>query len=103
MPKILVTGGTGLIGKQLCNKLEKKGHKIVILTRNPKENNQFLWNIKNEYIDDKAFEKITHIIHLAGSGIAEKRWSKEVKQEIIDSRVKSTELLLKKIKGNILL
>lgn len=96
--KILITGGTGLIGKQLTKLLVSKGHEVVILSRNPKEENQFRWNISEGFIDDKAFENVTHIIHLAGAGIADKRWTNERKKELIDSRVKSANLLFKKVK-----
>lgn len=98
MARILITGGTGLIGKHLSKLLESKGHEVVILSRNPKETNQFRWSISEGYIDEKAFENVTHIIHLAGAGIADKRWTNERKKELIDSRVKSANLLLKKVK-----
>lgn len=98
MTKILITGGTGLIGKQLQKQLQEKNYEVVILTRNPKSKNEFLWNIKDNFIDEKAFENTTHIIHLAGAGIADKRWTTDRKKELINSRVKSTNLLLKKIK-----
>lgn len=98
MAKILISGGTGLVGKQLTKLLQSKGHEVVILSRNPKESNQFRWNISEEYIDEKAFENVTHIIHLAGAGIADKRWTTNRKKELIDSRVKSANLLFKKVK-----
>jgi NAD dependent epimerase/dehydratase family enzyme len=46
---------------------------------------QFVWNIDSGMIDAKAFEGVSAIIHLAGAGVAEKRWSDERKKEIIDS------------------
>ncbi|MDO6813328.1 TIGR01777 family oxidoreductase [Tenacibaculum soleae] len=98
MTKILITGGTGLIGKRLQKKLIEKKYEVVILSRNPKKKNEFLWNISNEFIDDNAFANITHIIHLAGAGIADKRWTDEQKKILIDSRVQSANLLLKKTK-----
>jgi len=98
MAKILITGGTGLIGKRLQKRLQEKNYEVGILTRNPKSKKEFLWNINEGYIDEKAFENTTHIIHLAGAGIADKRWTIERKKELINSRVKSTNLLIKKIK-----
>ena len=98
MVKVLITGGTGLIGKQLQKILFKKKYEVAVLTRNPTSKNEFRWNIKENYIDTNAFDNITHIIHLAGAGIADKRWTVERKKELINSRVKSTNLLLKKIK-----
>ncbi|WP_431166127.1 TIGR01777 family oxidoreductase [Tenacibaculum halocynthiae] len=93
MTKILITGGTGLVGKHLQEVLKKNNHEVSILTRTPKKSNEFRWNIKKGYIDENAFENITHIIHLAGAGIADKRWSKKRKVELIDSRVQSANLL----------
>ena len=98
MTKIAITGGTGLIGKQLTKKLLAKNYEVVILTRNPKSENEFKWNINEEYIDENVFKNLDYIIHLTGAGIADKRWTDKRKQEIIHSRVKSTNLLLQKIK-----
>ncbi|CAM1369989.1 TIGR01777 family oxidoreductase [Tenacibaculum xiamenense] len=98
MSKILISGGTGLVGMQLQNLLKSKGHEVSILTRNPKKANEFSWNIKEGIIDENAFANITHIIHLAGAGIADKRWSGKRKQEIIDSRVASANLLFNYVK-----
>ena len=99
MENVLITGGTGLIGSALNALLEKEGYNVRILSRNPKAKNQFKWNLKDQYIDDKAFEDLHHIIHLAGAGIADKRWTPKRKQVIIDSRVDSAELLLSKTKS----
>jgi uncharacterized protein (TIGR01777 family) len=90
---ILITGGTGLVGQLLSKKLTKKGHNVFILTRNPTRENEFYWNIENNKIDEKAFSDVDYIVHLAGAGIADKRWTVERKKEIIDSRTKSTALL----------
>lgn len=98
MIKVLITGGTGLIGKQLVKMLLIKGYEVAVLSRKPKEKNEFEWNISEGFIDKKAFENTTHIIHLAGAGIANKRWTKKRKQELIDSRVETTNLLLEKVK-----
>lgn len=98
MVKVLITGGTGLVGKHLQNTLKKHQIEIVILTRNPKKANEFKWDIKEGYIDESAFSGITHIIHLAGAGIADKRWTTKRKKELLDSRVQTANLLFKKVK-----
>ncbi len=98
MSKIVITGGTGLIGKLLQQKLEANKHNVVILTRNPKKENHFKWDLSSNFIDDKAFENVDYIIHLAGAGIADKRWITARKKELIDSRVQSATLLFSKIK-----
>lgn len=98
MVTVLISGGTGLIGKQLQQKLLEKNYQVKVLTRNPKAENEFRWDIKENFIDVAAFENVTHIIHLAGAGIADKRWTTERKKELINSRVKSANLLFKKVK-----
>lgn len=98
MSKVLITGGTGLVGSRLTELLLEKNHEVVILSRNPKEQNEFKWDIKNDFIDDKAFENIDYIIHLAGAGIADERWSDKRKKVIINSRVETANLLFKKVK-----
>tara|TARA_R110001599_G_scaffold101767_5_gene260134 strand:- start:5532 stop:6410 length:879 start_codon:yes stop_codon:yes gene_type:complete len=94
---VLITGGTGLVGQMLNNKLSDKGYIVRILTRTQKKENDFSWDIANNFIDEKAFENLDYIIHLAGAGIAEKRWTPKRKEEIITSRTKSTELVFNKI------
>lgn len=97
MAKILITGGTGLIGNALCKKLIENGHEVSILTRNLIKSNTikyFLWDVNKSTIDEKAFDGVEHIIHLAGSGIAEKKWTDERKKDIINSRVNSSKLIL---------
>ncbi|TYP97028.1 hypothetical protein C7447_10541 [Tenacibaculum adriaticum] len=96
--KILITGGTGLVGKHLTTKLEKEGYEVVILSRNPKKENEYEWNISKNYIDEKALKNTDYIIHLAGAGIADKRWTNERKKILIDSRVQSANLLFSKVK-----
>ena len=97
MATILITGGTGLIGKELTKKLTNKGHIVNILTRSPKKSNEFLWNSKDNFIDKDAFTNVTHIIHLTGAGIADKRWTNERKKELINSRVTTANLLFNKV------
>lgn len=93
MAKILITGGTGLVGTKLTEMLLYKKHTVVILSRNPKKENEFKWDVSKNYIDEKAFLNIDYIIHLAGAGIADKRWSEKRKKIIVDSRVKTANLI----------
>ncbi|MFO0321397.1 MAG: TIGR01777 family oxidoreductase [Bacteroidota bacterium] len=97
MAKILISGGSGLIGKALINKLTEDGHDVSILTRQPLKNNavkSYFWDIEHFKIDENAFDGIEHIVHLAGCGIADKKWTHVRKKEIIDSRIKSAKLIL---------
>lgn len=98
MSKILITGGTGLVGSRLTEMLVDKNHEVVVLSRNPKNKNEFKWDISKAFIDEKVFENTDYIIHLAGAGIADERWSEKRKQLIIDSRVESANLLFHKVK-----
>lgn len=99
MAKILITGGTGLVGKRLTAMLKERNHEVRILSRSPKGVNEFKWDVSKSFIDDKALDNIDFIIHLAGAGIADKRWSNERKKVIIDSRVDTANLLFHKIKA----
>ena len=99
MASILITGGTGLVGKELSKSLEKKGHQILILSRNKSTNpNHYYWNIDKNYIDSNAIIKANYIIHLAGAGIADSRWTSKRKKILLESRVKSANLLFEKVK-----
>jgi uncharacterized protein (TIGR01777 family) len=106
MATILITGGTGLIGRELSSSLVKKGYDVIILSRNPKAHKAegkiryAHWDIDKQQIDIAALGAADHIVHLAGAGVADKRWSESRKKEIVDSRVKSGELLVKVMKEN---
>jgi hypothetical protein len=101
MKTILVTGGTGLIGKKLCGLLQSKGYKVLILSRsNSKNPTIFEWNLEQNYIAIEAIINTDYIIHLAGESIADKRWTAARKQAIINSRVQSTNLLFNTIKAH---
>lgn len=100
MSTILITGGTGLLGSALTKMLIDKGHKIITLTRTkkPSEDNNIsyaLWDIKEQRIDNSAISSSDYIIHLAGAGVADKRWTNDRKKEITESRTKSSALLVK--------
>jgi len=99
MAKILITGGTGLVGSRLTELLTKNNHEVRILSRTPEGKNEFKWDISNNYIDEKALTDIEYVIHLAGAGIADKRWTDARKKVIIDSRVDTANLIFKKIKA----
>ncbi|GEM51509.1 NAD-dependent epimerase [Empedobacter brevis NBRC 14943 = ATCC 43319] len=93
---ILLTGGSGLIGSELTKILIDHGHQVRILTREKEVEHPFYhWN-KNK-IDEKVFENLDGIIHLAGSLIA-KRWTDSYKREIFSSRVDTANLLFEYVK-----
>ena len=78
--------------------LRKENFEIRILTRTPEEPNEFEWDVEKNYIDDKALKDLDYIVHLAGAGIADERWTEKRKKVIIDSRVETANLLFDKIK-----
>ena len=93
---ILITGATGLVGSGLVKRLQACGHHISVLSRHPEKvkfATAFYWDVKKQEIDHACLKGIDTIIHLAGENIAGKRWTDKQKQIIIDSRVKSIELL----------
>lgn len=93
---VLVTGATGLIGSILCQKLIAEHHEVRILSRKEQKINNlscFLWAPERGEIDERVFDGIDAIIHLAGANIFEKRWSQQRKKTIIDSRVETANLL----------
>jgi uncharacterized protein len=101
METVLITGGTGLVGKYLSKKLQEKGYSVSFLSRTSQKTlsiKTFEWNYKENRIDNSGFNNIDYIIHLAGSNIGEKRWTNNRKQLILDSRVKTGQLLFDKIK-----
>lgn len=104
MATITITGGTGMIGSALTEKLLEKGHDIVVLTRNPKPSSGRVrykhWNVDNGKMDVSAITEADYVVHLAGAGVADKRWTKKRKKELLDSRVKSSDLLVKALHNN---
>ena len=100
MDTVLITGGTGLIGRNLSEKLKTRGYPVIVLSRNTKHNtevNQYYWDPDNQEIDNASVEKASYIVHLAGAGVGDKRWTERRKKEIIDSRVKTAELIHKAV------
>jgi uncharacterized protein (TIGR01777 family) len=108
MATILISGGTGLIGTSLTKVLLDKGHKVIILTRNLKRAidkqaaderlTYARWNAEEQSIDRDAIEKADYIVHLAGEGVVDKRWTDKRKKEIVQSRIQGGTLLAKALK-----
>lgn len=93
--KILITGATGLIGKDLVKKLREKNHEVNTLVRKKSGNeNEFLWDPKKNEIEEKAFDGIDSIIHLAGASVG-KKWTEDYKKELYSSRIDTAHLLFK--------
>jgi uncharacterized protein len=96
--KVLVSGGSGLVGSALIPALHTAGHEVFRLVRRaPRPNtNERGWNPETgEFINPETFEGLDAVIHLAGENIAEKRWTPEQKALIESSRVQGTQKLAK--------
>lgn len=102
MKSILITGGTGLIGKKLISQLDIDLYKIIVLTRRKsyiKKGIHFMnWDPDNNKLDLTKINELDTIINLVGESIDKKRWTKKQKLNIYNSRIKTTQLLFSKIK-----
>ncbi len=94
---VLVTGGTGFIGKKLTSLLVEKGFSVSILSRTVKKSSAaityYQWDVNAGKIDEQAILNADYVVHLAGENIGVKRWTTARKQAILDSREKSTQLV----------
>jgi uncharacterized protein len=107
MQTVLITGGTGLAGTALTGLLVQKGFKVIILSRSKKaadpENpavSYALWDVAAQTIDAAALQQADFIVHLAGAGVMDKRWTAAYKKEIVDSRTRSSELIVNTLTNN---
>ncbi|WP_316804732.1 TIGR01777 family oxidoreductase [Pedobacter nototheniae] len=100
--KILITGATGLVGTALKKHLLSLDYTVNTLSRRKENNdpNVFLWDVYKQEIDPTCIAGVDAVVHLAGEAVADQKWTDERKKQIIDSRVKSTELLFKTIRAN---
>ena len=97
---VLITGATGLIGTALTEMLLENGYQVSHLSRSKtaqKTVKSYTWDITSGFIENGALENANIVIHLAGAGVADKRWSEQRKKEILQSRVQTTQLLCKKL------
>lgn len=103
LKNILITGGSGMVGRRLTDLLLKRGYTVAWLSRNSNTNTAypgikiFEWNPTNHFIAPEALKFADVIVHLAGAGIADSLWTKKRKQVIRDSRIQSGEVILQNI------
>ena len=103
--KILLSGGTGLIGRVVGSQLALKGHEIVVLTRDARKSKDIVsyphqaveWDGESQALEASCFEGVDAVVHLAGVSIAEKRWSSSFKLRLENSRIQATQNLLKNV------
>ena len=101
---VLISGGSGFIGKHLTNVLISNGFTISILSRSAKQNTAnikyYKWDINTHFIEEEAVINADYILHLAGENIAEKPWTAKRKEEIVLSREQSIQLIYDVLKKN---
>ena len=98
--KIAVTGSTGLIGAELVRSLRADGHEVLRLVRRaPRGPDEVAWNPLRQYVDAAGLAGCEGVVHLAGAGVADRRWSAAYKKEIRDSRVLGTAALAEALAG----
>lgn len=100
---VVITGGTGLIGQSLTSLLLERGYQVTIFTRGKKRSDRpglsyAQWDPARKTLDITALQAADHIIHLAGANVADSRWTAKRKQEILDSRVDSANLLFEQLR-----
>ncbi len=98
----MITGGTGTIGRRLTKILMTSGYEVIHLSRRENTSGEvkaLQWDINRGFLADKALDGVDCIVHLAGAGVADKRWSANYKKEILNSRTKSTALLYEALKS----
>ena len=97
--RIAITGSSGFIGTALRRSLEADGHDVLRVVRTEGGPGTTQWDIEARQIDPSAFEDLDGVVHLAGEGIAEHRWTDAQKRRIRDSRVHGTTLLSETLAG----
>ncbi len=102
-PSVLITGGSGLIGRYLTSALLSEGYQVSHLSRKTNQFGKvrvFRWDPEKGILDPLALEGVDYIVHLAGANIGDKRWTKKRKNEIVNSRIKSAKLLYDTVFAN---
>jgi len=99
--RILITGASGLVGAALTALLLKEGHQVAHLGRSKRQGNvpSYTWDVDKGIIEEGALNGVDAIVHLAGAGIADKPWTAKRKQEILESRTRSSALLYQTLKS----
>jgi len=91
--RIALTGATGLLGTSLAPSLRSEGHEVVPIVRRRAEGNEITWNPEEGTIDAEKLHGVDAVVHLAGAGVGDHRWSAAYKRTILSSRVKGTTTL----------
>ena len=96
--RIAITGASGLIGTALVGQLKSEGHTVQRLVRRPVvAPDEIQWDPKTGYVDIEALRGVDAVIHLAGVGVGDKRWTKKYRAEILNSRLLGTTAIAKAV------
>ncbi len=87
-----ITGGTGLVGRAVLERLTAAGHEVRVLTRSPRRPHEYSWNPAAGTVDPAALQGVDAVVHLAGASVSE-RWTAKHKRAIMDSRIQGSETL----------
>src|SRR5688572_18946268 len=107
--RVLIGGGSGLIGSRLTQILLQEGYEVRHLGRKAKDGpprpdgvgiKTFQWDIHKHTIDERAFEGVSTVINLAGANISGHRWTESYKKELLTSRTESTRLIVDFLNSN---
>ena len=99
---IVIAGGTGFIGKALCERLRRSGHRLTVLTRRPAAVQSLfgsgvksvLWDARHSGPWERSLNGAQAVINLTGAGIADRRWTESRKRVLMESRILPTRLLV---------
>ncbi|WP_040495247.1 TIGR01777 family oxidoreductase [Ilumatobacter nonamiensis] len=91
--RIAITGASGLVGTALSDRLRDDGHEVTPVVRHSPGDNEIGWSVDEQRIEDGAFDGVDGVVHLAGAGIADERWTDDRKREIRESRTVGTSLV----------
>jgi hypothetical protein len=89
--KVAVTGSSGQIGSRLVSALAEDGHEVIrLVRRTPRRADEHRWDPQHRRIDPAVLADIDAVVHLAGAGVADHRWTARHKREVLESRVDGT-------------
>jgi len=106
MAVVVISGGTGLIGTKLTSHLIAEGHEVIILSRKTQQpaSHRLVsyahWDVKGRVIESGALLRADHIIHLAGAGIMDRKWTRDYRRQIVESRTRSASLIIDVLKNH---
>ena len=90
---VAVSGSSGLIGSALLERLRQDGHTVLPMVRRPAKDGEIHYDPRNGVLDPESLVGVDAVVHLAGAGIGDRRWTDRYRREILESRTLSTSLI----------